>query len=84
MKSERAERIEEKIEAVKDLDAAGLLTPAAVARVLDLEDFNPTQKFFDGLAAESRKVHFGDHQKRWTENLLKRAQEAGIYVPATA
>jgi hypothetical protein len=41
----------------------------------------PSQQFFEALAAEARKPHFGDREKQWTAALLIRAQEAGLYTP---
>lgn len=38
-----------------------------------------TQKFFEQLAAEARKPHFGAIE--FTRALLVRAEEAGLYVP---
>ncbi len=37
--------------------------------------------FFEDLAKEARKAHFGEQSKQWTANLLKRATEAGLYAP---
>lgn len=39
------------------------------------------QAFFSQLAAEIRRPSYGVMQKDFVENLLKRAQEAGLYVP---
>ncbi len=52
-----------------------------VGRVLEISDFNPAQKFFEDLRRETTKATFGDMARGWTENLLKRATEAGLYTP---
>jgi len=40
-----------------------------------------TQLFFEELAAETRKPHFGLQAREWVAALLTRAQEAGLYQP---
>lgn len=40
-----------------------------------------TQGFFADFAAEIRKPHFGDMQRKWMETLLTRAIEAKLYNP---
>lgn len=73
--------IEAKSESIQQLDAAGMIDAPAIAKVLGLEDFNPAQKFFESMLAESKKSHCGEHFQQYTRNLLVRAQEAGIYKP---
>jgi hypothetical protein len=40
-----------------------------------------TQLFFEELAAETRKPHFGQQAREWVQALLVRAEEAGLYQP---
>lgn len=40
------------------------------------------QEFFATLARETRKPHYGHQALSWTNSLLLRAQEAGLYDPA--
>ena len=39
------------------------------------------QNFFEELEAEARVPWFGDHAKTYTQNLLNRAIERGLYKP---
>lgn len=39
------------------------------------------QLFFEELANETRKPHFGDQAREWVRALLLRAQEADLYRP---
>lgn len=39
------------------------------------------QQFFDSLLTETRKPHYGHHAREVIQQLLLRAQEAGIYQP---
>lgn len=37
--------------------------------------------FFEALAKAIQAPHFGEKQRLWTNEMLKRATEAGIYHP---
>lgn len=40
-----------------------------------------SQGFFEALAAETRKPHYGGAQREWAQQILIRAQEAHLYTP---
>jgi hypothetical protein len=49
--------------------------------VLTAADVSPTQRFFAALAASTRAPAYAEIQRNWVNELLKRAQEAGIFTP---
>ncbi len=79
----------EKIEAVQQLYLKGELTAEDVRKVLDgpgvigpiVNSPPPAQKFFEELAASTRVPHYGEKQRDWMNQLLKRATEANLYTP---
>ena len=40
-----------------------------------------TQRFFAGLAGETRAPHYGDHARDFVRILLQRAEKAGLFTP---
>lgn len=47
-------------------------------------DGEKAQAFFENMANEAKKPHFGDHMREWTRALLLRAEEAALYDPRKA
>lgn len=90
MSRKAAARIDvaEFIRAPLELDV-GELNQAVAALIPTEQELAPSalddlaaksQAFFEQLAAEMRKPHFGEHAKQFTAALLIRAEEAGIYT----
>lgn len=71
----------DKIEIIRSMYEQGLLTADDLRRVVNDDSAARAQKFFADIGAETRKASFGEMARGWTQNLLIRAEEAGLYVP---